>query len=106
MRRSNAYGRSRIRPRRSSPQNDNLAFRAIGMLHLAGFRVPQAVTLVGFDDIPLARKMVPPLPTVRIPLAEIGRRAARLLLDLIETGQPGSGGSNVIVPHLICRATA
>ena len=95
--------------------NDNLAFRAIGVLHLLGRRVPEDVAVVGFDDIPLAHEMVPPLSTVRIPLDEIGRRAARRLLELIDTsppdGQPpseppGSGQSELIVPHLVRRSTA
>jgi DNA-binding LacI/PurR family transcriptional regulator len=85
--------------------NDNLAFRALGILHLAGRRVPEDVALVGFDDIPLAREMVPPLTTVRIPLDEIGRRAARLVLESIDTTN-GHGRSDVIIPELVPRATA
>jgi LacI family transcriptional regulator len=86
--------------------NDNLAFRAIGVLHLAGLRVPQDVAIVGFDDIPLAHEMVPALTTVGIPRDEIGRRATRRLLESIESGQPGSGASDMIVPELVRRDTA
>ena len=86
--------------------NDNLAFRALGVLHLAGRRVPDDVALIGFDDIPLAQEIVPPLTTVRIPLVEIGRRASRRLLELVESKQAGAAESDIIVPELVIRATA
>jgi LacI family transcriptional regulator len=85
--------------------SDNLAFRAMGVLHLDGFRVPEDVALIGFDDIPLAKEMVPPLTTVRIPLDEIGRRAARLVLESIDAARPGSGRSEMITPELVPRET-
>jgi LacI family transcriptional regulator len=64
--------------------SDSLAFRAIELLRASGRRVPDDVAVVGFDDIPLAREMVPPLTTVRIPLADLGRRAAGHLLAGVE----------------------
>jgi LacI family transcriptional regulator len=86
--------------------NDSLAFRAIGVLRMAGCRVPEDVALVGFDDIPLAQEMMPPLSTVRIPLDEIGRRASRRLLQLVESGQQPNGASDVITAELVRRGTA
>jgi LacI family transcriptional regulator len=86
--------------------NDSLAFRAVGVLHSAGFRVPEDVALVGFDDIPLAQEMIPALTTVRIPLAEIGRRAAERVLDRVGSTGAGQGTSDLIVPELIVRSTA
>jgi LacI family transcriptional regulator len=86
--------------------NDSLAFRAIGVLRAAGRRVPEDMALVGFDDIPLAQEIIPPLTTVRIPLNDIGRRASRRLLRLIDSSEPGSGTSDVIRPELIQRGTA
>ena len=64
------------------------------------------MALVGFDDIPLAQEMLPPLTTVGIPLAEIGRRAARRLLQLIDSSEPGSGQSDLTRAELIVRGTA
>jgi DNA-binding LacI/PurR family transcriptional regulator len=42
---------------------------------------------------------------VRIPLDEIGRRASRLVLELIDSSRPAGGRSEVIVPELIVRST-
>ena len=49
-----------------------------------GLRVPQDLSVVGFDDLPVARWVSPPLTTVRQPLAEMGRAAAQMLGELIE----------------------
>jgi LacI family transcriptional regulator len=86
--------------------NDNLAFRAVEVLRTSGCRIPQDVAIVGFDDIPLAQEMSPPLTTVRIPLAEIGRRAAAQVRQLIDAGQPGSGHVELVPAELIQRCTA
>jgi LacI family transcriptional regulator len=49
-----------------------------------GLRIPQDLSVVGFDDLPVARWVSPPLTTVRQPLAEMGRAAAQMLGELIE----------------------
>ena len=49
-----------------------------------GLRIPQDLSVVGFDDLPAARWVSPPLTTVRQPLADMGRVAAEMLGDLIE----------------------
>lgn len=56
------------------------AFRA---LHEAGIRIPEEVAVVGFDDMPWATSLNPPLTAVSQPAAEIGSAAADLLLDRI-----------------------
>jgi LacI family transcriptional regulator len=50
-----------------------------------GLRVPQDVSLIGYDDIPRAEELSPPLSTVAVPRIDLGSRAVQLLLDL-ETG--------------------
>ena len=49
-----------------------------------GLRIPQDLSVVGFDDLPVARWVSPPLTTVRQPLAEMGRAAAQMLGEIIE----------------------
>ena len=60
---------------------------AIGVLRAAqrlGLAVPEELSVVGFDDIPLAVDLTPPLTTVRQPLIEKGRLAAAVLLGTAE----------------------
>jgi DNA-binding LacI/PurR family transcriptional regulator len=63
--------------------NDVSAIGAIRSLHDAGLRVPEDVSVVGFDDIPAAEYYTPRLTTIRQPLQEMGRVAAQLLLKKI-----------------------
>jgi DNA-binding LacI/PurR family transcriptional regulator len=67
--------------------NDLSAMGTIRSLHDAGLRVPQDVSVVGFDDIPAAAFMSPRLTTIRQPLNEMGGIAARLLLHRIAGGK-------------------
>jgi LacI family transcriptional regulator len=68
--------------------NDECAYGAHLGLHRRGLRVPEDVSLVGFDDLLFSRFGTPPLTTVRQPLEEIGRRAARSLLELLAGHTP------------------
>jgi LacI family transcriptional regulator len=66
---------------------------ALGALHATreiGVRVPQDVALVGFDDIPISRLVLPSLTTVRVPAREIGVVAATLLLATLKGERPES----------------
>ena len=58
--------------------NDNTAVGAYQALDEAGLRIPDDVSIVGYDDIPVAALLRPALTTVNIPLEEMGRRAVRL----------------------------
>ena len=65
----------------------NLDSIAIGALHAArnrGLRVPEDLSVVGFDDIEPATLVTPALTTVRQPLSEIGRTAVNVLVRLLE----------------------
>jgi DNA-binding LacI/PurR family transcriptional regulator/signal transduction histidine kinase len=67
--------------------DDSLALGALNALLERGLSVPQDVALVGFDDIAEASDVIPPLTTVTQKLVEQGRRAAEILLDVID-GKP------------------
>ncbi|MEV4753397.1 LacI family DNA-binding transcriptional regulator [Streptosporangium amethystogenes] len=67
--------------------NDLMALGALTALRQAGRQVPGDVAVVGFDDIPAASYTEPPLTTVRQPTVEMGRRLARMVLDLEEKAQ-------------------
>jgi LacI family transcriptional regulator len=63
--------------------NDQMAFGAALALHRRGLRVPQDVSLVGFDDLASASYSIPPLTTVHQPVLDLGRTAAAAMLDLL-----------------------
>jgi LacI family transcriptional regulator len=68
--------------------NDQMAFGACLGLHRRGLRVPDDVSLVGFDDLAAASYMLPPLTTVRHPAYAIGRAAADAVLQLLRDEPP------------------
>jgi LacI family transcriptional regulator len=61
--------------------NDSMAIGALAHLRERGIEVPKQLSVIGFDDMPIARDVTPALTTVRLPLAEIGARAMTLALD-------------------------
>jgi len=63
--------------------NDEMAFGAMSVARARGLKVPEDVSMVGFDDQSTATFYCPPLTTVNIPRQELGRRAALALLDQI-----------------------
>lgn len=63
--------------------SDVVALGAIGALREEGLRVPTDISIVGFDDIPLAGYFDPPLTTVHLPAYELGQAAGRALLERI-----------------------
>jgi DNA-binding LacI/PurR family transcriptional regulator len=72
--------------------NDHMALGALRALDEAGRRVPEDVSIVGFDDVPEAEFFRPPLTTVRQHFPEAGRRAVRLLLDVIRPDEAADSG--------------
>jgi LacI family transcriptional regulator len=82
--------------------NDISALGAIRAFQEAGLRVPQDISVVGFDDIQGAAYSNPSLTTVRQPLAEMGRIAAKALLERIE-GKKDGPREIAIEPTLVVR---
>ena len=62
-------------------QSDLLALGALTTLRAAGLRVPADVSVVGFDDVPIARHLDPPLTTMRQPMQELGALAVALVVE-------------------------
>jgi LacI family repressor for deo operon, udp, cdd, tsx, nupC, and nupG len=69
--------------------NDEMAIGLIHRLRIAGIECPRDVSVIGFDDIPVAAYFAPPLTTMRQPRDDIGRVATTTLIDIIEGAIPG-----------------
>lgn len=78
----------RPRPTAVFAASDVLAFGVLEAAKDAGLRVPDNLSVVGMDDVRLARYVVPPLTTLRLPAYELGYQAANTLLRLIDGQQP------------------
>lgn len=84
--------------------SDTMALGALRALRDAGRRVPEDIALVGFDDMPFAAHVDPPLTTVRQPIHRLGALAAETLIDLIE--HPEAGTRRIVLPtELVIRAS-
>jgi LacI family transcriptional regulator len=84
--------------------NDLVALGAYDVMHAAGLRVPEDISITGHNDMPLVDLVAPPLTTVRLPHRELGWRAAEMMFDLI-LGKPGSASTVVLRPELVVRAS-
>lgn len=85
--------------------NDLVAVGALQACAELGRSVPGDVAIVGYDDIPLAGLVTPPLTTCRVPRYELGGQAVRLLLD--QLGGCADGCDEIVMPsELVIRASA
>lgn len=89
------------RPTAVLTTNDLMAVGALETLSNAGVRVPEDMSLIGFDDLPIAGMVVPRLTTIRLPRNEIAARAFELLLQSVNGNKKTS--SAVIQPSLFLR---
>ncbi len=84
--------------------NDDMALGALEALRGQGLRVPDDVSVIGFDGIPQAALVHPPLTTVSQPLAKMGRVATQMLLDRLT--DPGKPARRIELPtELIIRGS-
>lgn len=70
--------------------NDLMAIGALSYCRRVGLRVPEDVSVVGFDDLPLVSLLTPNLTTVRQPARELGMEAVKLLLRIVAGAEPTS----------------
>lgn len=68
--------------------SDNVAIGAKSALREAGLRIPEDISIIGFDDIPWAKYSDPPLTTVRLPAQELASGACLMLLELMQGAEP------------------
>jgi LacI family transcriptional regulator len=81
--------------------SDEVALGALRAVREAGIRVPHDLSIVGFDDLPMARYVVPALTTVHVPAREIGANAATILTSILETH--GGAEARILPTELIVR---
>ena len=81
-----------------------MALGVIRALHEAGRRVPQDVSVVGFDDVPDAAYLWPPLTTVRQDFASLGELAVEVATKAIDEGT--TEVPPLLAPELVVRSSA
>ena len=84
--------------------NDTMALGVMRALAERGLRVPEDVSIVGFDDVPEAGYYLPPLTTVRQDFGKVGRQALNTLVDRM-SGAIAAGPRVRVDPELIVRAS-
>ena len=71
-----------------------------------GLECPRDLSVIGFNDMMFAEEFTPPLTTVRVPTLEMGRAAARLLLQMIQTGELSPPSVQLPVSLVVRGSTA
>lgn len=96
-----------VRPRPTAifASNDDMAAGTMAVAHELGLDLPAELSIAGFDDIPLARQLWPPLTTIRQPIAELGRRAGDTLLGRLRSRSAADAASEVIESELVLRSS-
>jgi LacI family transcriptional regulator len=87
-------------------QNDYLALGAYRTLHQRGLRIPEDVSVVGYDDTPMCLYTVPELTSVRQPSADVGELLAQLLVDAIERGTSAQNDLLIRTELIVRSSTA
>jgi LacI family transcriptional regulator len=95
--------RSTDRPTAIFAVTDDLAAEVLDAARGVGLSVPEQLSVVGFDDIPVASLAVPKLTTVRLPLLDMGKQAANLLIEVIEEKSDDTDYRHITTPELIIR---
>lgn len=83
--------------------NDQMAVGLLRALNEQGLRVPQDMSVVGFDDLPEGAYLLPPLTTVRQGFEELGRHCIDAMLARLDGGE--SSPTEVVLPELVVRAS-
>lgn len=84
--------------------NDLTAMGLLSSLNERGIRVPEDMSVTGFDDIPFARYTTPPLTTAAVPIIDVGEHAWQQMRDLLN-GTDTSDTLQVFQPHVVPRGS-
>lgn len=93
------------RPTALVAANDSMAIGALSALRDAGVRVPEEMAVVGFDDIPIARFVTPPLTTVRVSIPQLGARATERLFAALSAGEGHERRQELLATELVVRSS-
>jgi len=93
------------RPTAIFAANDSMAIGALSALRESGARVPEDMSVGGFDDIPLARYMDPPLSSVSVPISDLGARAVEMLLHGIRHKNKHTRQRERVSTELVVRSS-
>ena len=86
--------------------NDEMAAATAWIAHRLGIPMPDGLSLVGFDDTPLAERVFPPLTAVHQPIGDIARRASELLIKAMRRSGGRSHPCDVIVDHIVVERSS
>ena len=84
-------------------QGNLIALGAISAMKEEGYKIPDDISLISFDDQPYAAYLSTPLTTIKQRSSEIGKIAIRMLLEQIEHGQPKESKSILLPPSMVFR---
>jgi DNA-binding LacI/PurR family transcriptional regulator len=85
--------------------NDLVALGVLSRLAARGVRVPGEMSVVGFDDVPMASMTSPPLTTVAVPIATVAQASAAMLLSLLGAAAPRRPAARELATRLVIRST-
>lgn len=86
--------------------NDETAAGVYRAAYMRGMRIPDDLTVIGFDDSPLASRLCPALTTMRQPIREMGRMAAERLIAKIARSETAQLDPTIVTPNLIIRESS
>ncbi|MCE1229856.1 MAG: LacI family transcriptional regulator [Firmicutes bacterium] len=93
------------RPTAIFAANDTMAIGVYRALREHGLRIPNDVSVVGFDDLPFVRYLDPPLTSIHAPISELGSSAARRLLSRLESPEPPVPHQEFMEVLMVARAS-
>ena len=86
--------------------NDETAAGVYRTAYLRGLKIPDDLTVIGFDDSPLASRLCPSLTTMRQPIRDMGRLAAEKVMAQVAGTEGPSEAASTVYPHLVVRESS